>query len=192
MAAPAAAATASGCPKAPSEKVDLPLWLILTVADYLRETGDFALLDESLPLMDGGESTVYQKMLAGIERMLEDRGVHGLPLIGHGDWNDAANMIGHEGKGESVWLAQFLFFVIHEIAPLMERRGDLERLAQYLQRAEELRARINEHCWDGAWFVRAFRDNGRPVGTQYRYRKGSSGSTRRRGRPSPGAARRNG
>ncbi len=154
-----------GLTEGASEKVDLPLWLILTVADYLRETGDFSLLDESLPLMDGGESTIYQKMLAGIERMLEDRGVHGLPLIGHGDWNDAANMIGHEGKGESVWLAQFLFFVIHEIAPLMERRGDLERRAQYLQRAEELRTRINEHCWDGAWFVRAFRDDGRPVGT---------------------------
>ncbi len=155
-----------GLSEGASEKVDLPLWLILTVADYLRETGDFTLLDESLPLMDGGESTIYQKMLTGIERMLEDRGVHGLPLIGHGDWNDAANMIGHEGKGESVWLAQFLFFVIHEIAPLMERRGDLERRTLYLQRAEELKERINEHCWDGAWFVRAFRDDGRPVGTR--------------------------
>jgi len=154
-----------GLEEGPSEKVDLPLWLILTVADYLRETGDFAILDESLPLMDGGESTIYQKMLAGIDRMLEDRGVHGLPLIGHGDWNDAANMIGHEGKGESVWLAQFLFFVIHEIAPLMERRGDTERMALYLQRAEELQTAINEHCWDGEWFVRAFRDDGRPVGT---------------------------
>lgn len=155
-----------GLTEGPSEKVDLPLWLILTVADYLRETGDYAFLDEAISLMDDGESTVYQKMLAGIDLMLEDRGAHGLPLIGHGDWNDAANMIGHEGKGESVWLGQFLYFVIHEIAPLMEMRGEGERLALYLQRAEELKQTINEHCWDGEWFVRAFRDDGRPVGTK--------------------------
>jgi cellobiose phosphorylase len=84
----------------------LPLWLTLVVADYIRETGDVALLNESASLVDGGQSTIYQKMLAGIDRILTDRGAHGLPLIGHGDGNDAANMIGARGKGESVWAAR--------------------------------------------------------------------------------------
>jgi len=154
-----------GLPEGPSEKVDLPLWLILTVCDYLRETGDFAFLDEAIPLMDGGASTVYEKMIAGIERMLTDRGAHGLPLIGKGDWNDAANAIGAGGTGESVWLAQFLYFVIHEIEPLMNMRGDA-RLAAYLQHAEEMKDSINTHCWDGEWFVRAFKDDGTPVGVK--------------------------
>lgn len=155
-----------GEPEGPSEKVDLPLWIILTVADYLRETDDWAFLDEEIPLVDGGASTVYQKLVAGIDRMLEDRGVRGLPLIGKGDWNDAANMIGAQGKGESVWLGQFLYFVIKEIAPLMERRGDVRKLALYRQRAAEIRESINTHCWDGEWFVRAFKDDGTPVGVR--------------------------
>ena len=155
-----------GLPEGPSEKVDLPLWLTLAVADYVRETGDFAFLDESIPLVDGGASTVYQKMLAGIDRMLEERGVHGLPLIGKGDWNDAANMIGVGGKGESVWLGQFLYYTINEIIPLLERRNEKKRLAAYRARAEELRSVVNKHCWDGKWFVRAFKDDGTPVGVR--------------------------
>jgi cellobiose phosphorylase len=154
-----------GLPEGPSEKVDLPLWLILTVSDYLRETGDFAFLDEPVPLMDGGTSTIYEKMIAGIERMLTDSGDHGLPLIGKGDWNDAANAIGAGGTGESVWLGQFLYFVIHEMAPLMARRGDARR-ETYLARAAEIKRVVNEHCWDGEWFVRAFKDDGTPVGVR--------------------------
>jgi len=155
-----------GMPEGPSHKVDLPLWLTLCTADYLRETGDFAFLDEKVPLVDGGESTIFDRMTGGVDRMLEDRGAHGLPLIGKGDWNDAANKIGAAGKGESVWLGQFLYFVIREISPLLERRGECERLAQYQKRAEEIKRIINEQCWDGEWFVRAFRDDGQPVGVK--------------------------
>jgi cellobiose phosphorylase len=155
-----------GIPEGPSEKVDLPLWFVLAVADYLRETGDFAFLDESFPLMDGGASTVYQKLVTGIDRMLEDRGKRGLPLIGKGDWNDAANRIGVKGKGESVWLAQFLVFVIDEIAPFLERRGDTKRLKTYRRRSDQIKKIVNEKCWDGAWFVRAFKDDGTPVGVK--------------------------
>jgi cellobiose phosphorylase len=116
--------------------------------------------------MDGGESTVYEKMLVGIDRMIEVRGSHGLPLMGHGDWNDAANMIGAGGKGETVWLGQFLHFVIHEIAPSMTRKGDQAKLAEYMQRAGEIKRIVNEQCWDGEWFIRAFKDDGAPVGAK--------------------------
>lgn len=155
-----------GLPEGPADKADMPLWLVLAVSDYLRETGDFDLLDERFPLMDGGESTLYQKLLAGIDRMIEERGPHGLPLIGKGDWNDAANAIGAGGKGESVWLGQFLYYVIGEMTPIMKRRGDLEKLASYAKRAEAIREIVNESCWDGEWFVRAFKDDGTPVGVK--------------------------
>ena len=156
----------AGIPEGPSVKVDLPLWFVLAVADYLRETGDWEFLDEALPLMDGGESTVYAKMLKGIDRMLDQRGAHGLPLMGKGDWNDAANMVGCQGKGESVWLGQFLCLAIREIDPIMRRRGDAAALRRYQARADELKRIINEQCWDGDWFVRAFRDDGRPLGVK--------------------------
>ena len=155
-----------GLPEEPSDKVDLPLWLIPAAASYIKETGDLAFLDESIPLMDGGESTIYQKMTTGIARLLDERGPHGLPLIGKGDWNDAANMIGAGGSGESVWLAQFLCFALSEIEPFLRLRGDLEKLATYARRAEELREIINRDCWDGGWFIRAFKDDGSPVGTK--------------------------
>lgn len=162
---------AGGCnrmelPEGPSLKVDLPLWMILTVADYIRQTADWSVLDESLPLMDEGESTVLEKMIAGIDRMLNEQGIHGLPLIGHGDWNDAANAIGAGGKGESVWLAQFLYFVINEITPILKHKNLTEKVAAYRERAKELKTSVNENCWDGEWFVRAFKDNGSPVGVK--------------------------
>ncbi len=156
----------AGLPEGPSPKVDLPLWFVLAVADYLRETGDMDLLDMSVSLMDGTDSTVYEVMLTGMERLLEQRGPHGLPLMGKGDWNDAANRVGAAGRGESVWLAQFLCYAIGEIAPLLEGWGADSRLQRYRARAEELRRIMNEFCWDGEWFVRAFRDDGRPLGVK--------------------------
>ena len=155
-----------GIKEGPSVKVDLPLWFVMAAADYIRETGDAGFLDERFPLMDAGESSVYDKMIAGIDRMLEQRGSHGLPLMGKGDWNDAANAVGRGGKGESVWLGQFLCLAIREIAPLMHLKNDGAKLARYEQRADELRRIINETCWDGEWFVRAFRDDGRALGVK--------------------------
>ena len=155
-----------GLPEGPSHKVDLPLWLSLCVGDYVRETGDYTLLDEVIPYVDGGASSIYERMIAGIDRIIEDRGSHGLPLIGTGDWNDAANKIGKDGKGESVWLAQFLVFAINEIMPFIKRRNDTARLDTYTKRAAEIKVIVNRDCWDGEWFVRAFRDDGRPVGVK--------------------------
>jgi len=155
-----------GLKEDPSLKVDLPLWFVLAVADYLRETGDIDFLNESLPLMDEGSSTIYEKMIMGIERIVRQQGPHGLPLIGKGDWNDAANAVGEKGQGESVWLAEFLCHVICEIAPLMHLKNDAAKLIFYEKRAKELKKIINAQCWDGEWFVRAFRDDGRPLGVK--------------------------
>jgi len=149
-----------------ADKADLPLWITLSVMNYLRETGDLDFLDEEIPLIDGGSSTVYEKMTKGVERMLDTVGEHGLPLIGHGDWNDAANRIGAGGKGESVWLAQFVYFVLNELIEVAKLRCDNARVENYKTYAENIYKRVNESCWDDEWFIRAFKDNGEPVGVK--------------------------
>jgi cellobiose phosphorylase len=150
----------------PTQNSDLPLWYIMPVAVYIRETGDWSILDEQIPLYDEGTSTVYQKIIQGIDRMFEKKGAHGLPLMKGGDWNDAANMVGAQGRGESVWLAQFLYFIINEVAPLMVHKSDTAKLESYRRRADELRKAVHDHCWDGEWFVRAFKDDGTPLGAK--------------------------
>lgn len=155
-----------GIPETPSIKVDVPLWLGLAVADYVRETADWSILDQPCRLLDGPTLPLYQVVLRGLSRIASDRGPHGLPLIGRGDWNDAADQIGAKGRGESVWLAQFLCFVVHEVAFLLEARGDHALLADYRRIADEQNRIITESCWDGEWFIRAFKDDGTPVGAR--------------------------
>ena len=91
--------------------------------------------------------------------------MHGLPLMGTGDWNDGMNRVGHEGRGESVWLAWFLCSVVESFAPLAEARGDGERAAKWLKARTGWIAALHTHGWDGEWFRRAFFDNGAPLGS---------------------------
>src|SRR6185436_19812824 len=90
-----------------------------------------------------------------IDRSLK-YGSHGLPLIGSGDWNDGMNKVGHDGRGESVWLAWFLADVYRRFAPVCESRGDLTRARTYREQADELIKAIDQHAWDGAWYRRAW------------------------------------
>jgi cellobiose phosphorylase len=82
-------------------------------------------------------------------------GEHGLPLIGCGDWNDGMNMIGEHGKGESVWLAFFLYDVLKHFAPLATRRGDAAFAQVCEEQAKRLRENIEKNAWDGQWYRRA-------------------------------------
>jgi cyclic beta-1,2-glucan synthetase len=158
------------------------LWLPWACARYLAVTGDRSILEErapylSAPELDGGEKerfdrfapgategSIYEHCLRAIERGTT-RGAHDLPLIGGGDWNDGMNRLGLEGRGESVWLGWFLCDVLRSFAPLCEASGDPERAAALRQRARELAAAVEEHAWDGAWYRRAFDDEGSPVGS---------------------------
>ena len=91
-------------------------------------------------------------------------GAHGLPLIGSGDWNDGMNRVGHEGRGESVWLGWFLVTVLNEFAPLCERRGRADLAQRYRNEARWL-AGMLELAWDGDWYRRAYFDDGTPLGS---------------------------
>src|SRR5262249_54569995 len=92
-------------------------------------------------------------------------GAHGLPLMKKGDWNDALDRIGHKGKGESVWLAFFLYGILDKFASLAEKKGDAEAAALYREEAAKLKENIKKHAWkdDEAYFIRAFADDGDPV-----------------------------
>ena len=158
------------------------LWLPWCATEYVRVTGDMAVLDESAPFIEGrslasdeesayedvgvaGDSaSLYEHCLRAIRHGLRF-GAHGLPLIGGGDWNDGMNRLGIRGHGESVWLGMFLFDVLQRFAPLAARRGDTATAADLGATAAELKTMLQRHAWDGDWYLRAWSDDGVAVGS---------------------------
>jgi cyclic beta-1,2-glucan synthetase len=92
-------------------------------------------------------------------------GEHGLPLIGSGDWNDGMDQVGAKGKGESVWLAFFLYEVLLRFSALARAQGDVAFAQRCVSEAARLRASVEEHGWDGEWYRRAYFDDGTPLGS---------------------------
>jgi cyclic beta-1,2-glucan synthetase len=109
--------------------------------------------------------SVYEHCLRALRRACT-AGVHGLPLIGIGDWNDGMNRVGVEGKGESVWLAWFLITTLRSFAVHVEARGDSAVAAEFREHADEYEKAVEEHGWDGEWYRRAYFDDGTPLGSK--------------------------
>lgn len=145
---------------------DNRLWLAFVTTKYLKETGNFAFLDEVVPYKTGEEGTIYQHCIQAIEYNLLKRSVRGLPLIGDGDWNDGMNAVGFAGKGESIWLGHFLYGILREFVIISEKQNEFERAIRYQKEAEQLKDTINELGWDGEWYIRAVCDDGSILGSK--------------------------
>lgn len=144
---------------------DTPLWIPFGIVEYLNETADFSILDEVVNFYDEGEATVYEHMKRAVDFAISACTERGLPKIMNGDWNDTLDHIGPKGKGETVWGAFFLGYILKKSFELLEFRNDNETLERWKAKYEQLRQIINEVCWDGKWYLRAFRDDRSEVGS---------------------------
>lgn len=141
------------------------LWPILTVWNWLAETGDPSLLEERVPFYDGGDTSIYDHLCRSVAFSRAHVGEHGLPLILAADWNDAMSRVGAKGKGESFWTAMQLGVVLPKLAELARRRGDERTAHESDEWAAALARIVNDVGWDGAWYRRAIMDDGRMLGT---------------------------
>jgi cyclic beta-1,2-glucan synthetase len=158
------------------------LWLPYVTSVYVETTGDSSILDEQVPYLKGPmlkpdeddefgmpavadeSGSLYDHCIRALEHGLR-LGAHGLPLMGTGDWNDGMNRVGAGGKGESVWLAWFLIVCLRRFAEVAAARDEPTRSARYHEQATALAGAVENHAWDGSWYLRAFFDDGTPLGS---------------------------
>jgi cellobiose phosphorylase len=162
---------------------DDPLWLIVAVSAYLKETGDWSILDEPVPFDNepGTDAPLYQHLLCSFRYTLERLGPHRLPLIGRADWNDCLNLncfsstpgqsfqttTNKDGKvAESVFIAGLFVYAGRELAAIAIRRGLGAEAASYLDEVAKMEQVVLQHGWDGEWFLRAYDDFGAKVGSR--------------------------
>jgi len=159
------------------------LWLPFVTCHYVSLVGDAAILDEKIPFLEGRpikpdeesyydlpnrseeSATLYEHCARAIEHGLRF-GAHGLPLIGSCDWNDGMNLVGRDGRGESIWLAFFFYDVLMRFAELARKRNEIAFADRCQAQARQLQEKVEQHGWDGQWYRRAYFDNGEPLGSQ--------------------------
>jgi len=165
-----------------SKITDDRLWLPYVVEFYCQSTGDESILTDYAPYISArklepfeheaylhpqvlqDKGTIYEHCCKAIDISLKF-GAHGLPLIGGGDWNDGMNRVGENGKGESVWLGFFIYHVLTRFEKICRKMNDLTRAEHYLAVAKKLKEKLNTAGWDGKWYLRAFYDDGTPLGS---------------------------
>ena len=162
---------------------DDPHWLIIGVAAYLKETGDWSILDEQVTYdnQPGSETPLYDHLQRSFQYTLDRLGPHGQPLIGRADWNDCLNLncfsdtpgqsfqttTNKDGKiAESVFIAALFVHSGHELSDIARNRGNEVEANSILREVAIMEATIADHGWDGEWFIRAYDDFGRKVGSK--------------------------
>ncbi|MBI5669465.1 MAG: glycosyl transferase family 36 [Chloroflexi bacterium] len=141
------------------------LWLPFILNAYLLETADYTILDEKIPYLNGPAEPLYDHCKRAIERSFSRFSPRGIPLMGDHDWNDGLSAVGTLLKGESFWVAEFLYLILGDFIPLARQRGD-DRFAQRCAIVRDsLKAALNQHGWDGEWYLQATTDDGLPLGS---------------------------
>lgn len=158
------------------------LWLPYVTIDYIKNTGDYSILDEETnyleeePLKEGEDErykvtpasskkgSIYEHCIKAIDLSLRF-GPHNIPLMGSGDWNDGMSTVGNEGKGESVWLGWFLYSILDNFKELCKFKGHDERAKRYEEMQNFIKENLEKNAWDGGWYRRAYFDDGTPLGS---------------------------
>ena len=178
------------------------LWLVFVTIEYINFTGDKSILEIETPFLKGEELqqgidekydkyqeteekfSIYEHCIRAIEKSL-NFGENGLPKIGSGDWNDGFSTVGNKGKGESVWLGFFLYYILDKFIPIIREKEQAQEQREVQEKEEkikvdknnsylsekyekikqELKRALNTKAWDGRWFKRAFMDDGNILGT---------------------------
>ncbi|WP_010238771.1 GH36-type glycosyl hydrolase domain-containing protein [Clostridium arbusti] len=158
------------------------LWLPYVTSDYIKNTGDYSILEESVeyledePLKEGEDErysiskksdkkgTIYEHCIKALEKGLKF-GIHNIPLMGSGDWNDGMSTVGNQGKGESVWLGWFVYSILNDFKKICKFKDDEYRSQRYSELSDFVKENLEKNAWDGKWYRRAYFDDGTPLGS---------------------------
>lgn len=160
------------------------LWLVYATCEYCRITGDYKFLDEKIPFVAGPlladwederginytyteeKATLYEHCLIALNRSMNQMGANGLPLMGGGDWNDGMNKVGIDGKGTSVWLGFFQYWIIEKFIKLTKKYNKKIDINKYEEALEKLKTTLNTVAWEKDYYLRAFFDDGTKLGSR--------------------------
>ncbi len=152
----------------PTKMTDDLLWLPFVIMNYIDETADYKILSIKEPYYDNKnkKDTLFDHSVAAIEKVLTRMSKRGLTLIGAGDWNDGLSAVGLDFKGESIWLTEFFYLILVRFADLSKEVGKNNLYEKYSQKAAELKKAFDKYAWDGEWYWRATKDDGKKVGSK--------------------------
>jgi cellobiose phosphorylase len=152
----------------PTKMTDDLLWLPFVLMNYIDETGNYKILSSKEPYYDNKKKkdSLFDHSVAAIEKVLTRMSKRGLTLIGAGDWNDGLSAVGLDMKGESIWLTEFFYLVLKRFADLSNEIGNEKLYKRYSKKSIELKKAFDKYAWDGEWFWRATKDDGKKVGSK--------------------------
>lgn len=151
----------------PTKMTDDLLWLPFVIMQYIDETNNLKILSTKEPYYDNKnkKDTLFDHSVAAIEKVLTRMSKRGLTLIGAGDWNDGLSAVGLDFKGESIWLTEFFYLILVRFADLSKEVGKNNLYKKYSQKADDLKKAFDKYAWDGEWFWRATKDDGKKIGS---------------------------
>lgn len=145
------------------------LWIVLSVCEYIKETGSLDFLKAEIPYYDKDKhdkalesSEVLEHLKRAVDFTINSTGKHGLPLLGFADWNDTVNL---PSGAESIFNAELLGCVLKEMIDLMEYLRCSDEASKYKKYYDNMKQRVNEYAWDGEWYLRYFDNEGKPIGS---------------------------